>query len=152
MGRITSGIGLASGLPTKDIIDQLMSLEARPKTLLKNRIDAATAQRLAYTDLAARLTSLRLSASAFKKIATFQQANASTSDENVLTATAAAGAAKGTFSFQVARLVSAQQSVSGGFADATSQKVGAGTVTIEMGGGEISSQTTLSRLCRGRAA
>src|SRR5688572_13013253 len=102
MAGITSGVGLASGLPTKDIIDQLMALEARPKVLLRNRMDAANAQRLAYTDLAARLTSLRLSATAFKKSATFQQASASTSDQNVLTATAAAGASKGTFQFQVA--------------------------------------------------
>src|SRR5688500_14278417 len=117
MGRITSGIGLASGLPTKDIIDQLMSLEERPKTLLKNRIDLANAQRLAYTDLAARLTSLRLSASAFKKTATFQQARATSTDEDILTGSAAAGAAKGNFQFQVARLVSAQQAVSAGFVD-----------------------------------
>src|SRR2546430_5463259 len=82
MAGITSSIGLASGLPTKDIIDQLMSLEARPKTLLKNRMDAANAQRLAYTDLAARLTSIRLSASAFKKTATFQQAVARSSNED----------------------------------------------------------------------
>src|SRR2546421_287017 len=144
MAGITSSIGLASGLPTKDIIDQLMSLEARPKTLLKNRMDAANAQRLAYTDLAARLTSIRLSATAFKKAATFQQATATSSDQNVLTATAASGASKGTFQFQVTRLVSAQQSISAGFTDTASQKVGAGTLTIEMGGGEISSQTLLS--------
>ncbi|HEV8606506.1 MAG TPA: flagellar filament capping protein FliD [Tepidisphaeraceae bacterium] len=146
MAGITSGVGLASGFPTKDIIDQLMSLEARPKVLLKNRMDLANAQRLAYTDLAARLTSIRLSATAFKKTATFQQATASSSDENVLTANAAAGASKGTFQFQVARLVSAQQAVSAGFTDTESQKVGAGTITIEMGGGEISSQTVLSKL------
>jgi len=146
MAGITSSVGLASGLPTKDIIDQLMSLEARPKTLLKNRLDAANAQRLAYTDLAARLTSIRLSATAFKKAATFQQATASSSDQNVLTATAASGASKGTFQFQVTRLVSAQQSISAGFTDTASQKVGAGTLTIEMGGGEISSQTLLANL------
>src|SRR4051794_13550050 len=134
MAGISSGVGLVSGLPTKDIIDQLMVLEARPKTLLKARMDAANTQRLAYTDLAARLTSIRLSATAFKKTATFQQSTATSSDQNVLTATAAAGASKGTFQFQVARLVSAQQSVSAGFAD-TSEKVGAGTLTIEMGGG-----------------
>ncbi len=146
MAGISSGVGLASGFPTKDIIDQLMSLEAQPKVILKNRMDAANSQRLAYTDLAARLTSIRLSATAFKKATTFQQATASTSDESVLTASAAAGASKGTFQFQVARLVSAQQSVSAGFSDTASQKVGAGTVTIEMGGGEISSQTVLSKL------
>jgi flagellar hook-associated protein 2 len=150
MAGITSGVGLASGLPTKDIIDQLMALEARPKALLKNRMDAANAQRLAYTDLAARLTSIRLSATAFKKSATFQQATATSSDQSVLTASAAAGASKGTFQFQVARLVSAQQSVSAGFTDTESQKVGAGTLTVEMGGGEISSQTLLSNLNGGQ--
>src|SRR5215212_9653697 len=104
MAGITSGVGIASGFPTKDIIDQLMSLEARPKALLKTRMDAANSQRLAYTDLAARLTSIRLSASAFKKSTTFQQAVAHSSNENVLTASAAAGASKGSFQFQVARL------------------------------------------------
>jgi flagellar hook-associated protein 2 len=150
MAGITSGVGLASGLPTKDIIDQLMALEERPKTLLKGRMDAANAQRLAYTDLAARLTGIRLSASAFKKSATFQQATATSSDQSVLSATAAAGAGKGTFQFQIARLVSAQQSVSAGFTDTSSQKVGAGTLTVEMGGGEISSQTLLSNLNGGQ--
>src|SRR4051794_20286258 len=146
MAGISSGVGLVSGLPTKDIIDQLMSLEARPKTLLKTRMDAANAQRLAYTDLAARLTGIRLSATTFKKSTTFQQATAHSSDENVLTASTAAGASKGNFQFQVARLVAAQQAVSAGFVDATSAKIGAGTLTIEMGGGEIHSQTVLSKL------
>jgi len=41
--------------------------------LLKNRLDAANAQRLAYTDLAARLTSIRLSATAFQKAAPFSR-------------------------------------------------------------------------------
>ncbi len=150
MAGITSGVGLASGLPTKDIIDQLMSLEARPKTLLQARISTTNSQKLAYTDLAARLTSIRLSATTFKKSATFQQASATSSDQSILTATAASGASKGTFQFQVARLVSAQQSVSAGFADTASQKVGAGTLTIEMGGGEISSQTLLSNLNGGK--
>jgi len=146
MAGITSSVGLASGLPTKDIIDQLMALEAQPKTQIQSRLDATNSQKLAYTDLVARLTSIRLSATTFKKTATFQQATASSSDQNVLTATAASGAAKGTFQFQVARLVSAQQAISAGFTDTASQKVGAGTLTIEMGGGEISSQTLLANL------
>jgi flagellar hook-associated protein 2 len=64
----------------------------------------------------------------------------------VLTATASAGAAVGSFQFQVARLVTTQQSVSNGFTDVTSTKVGAGTLTIEMGGGEVNAQTLLSQL------
>ena len=40
MGTITSGIGLVSGINTGQIIDQLMALESRPKTLLQTRIDS----------------------------------------------------------------------------------------------------------------
>ena len=83
MGTITSGIGLISGLNTKDIIDQLMAIESRPKTLLQTRIDATNQQKLAYTDLSARLTSLNLSALTFQKPSTFQTATASSSNEGV---------------------------------------------------------------------
>ena len=51
MGRISTGIGLVSGINSKDIIDQLMALESRPKNTLQTRIDSITQQKLAYTDL-----------------------------------------------------------------------------------------------------
>ena len=41
MGRISSSVGLVSGIDTKGIIDQLMALESRPKAQLQNRIDDA---------------------------------------------------------------------------------------------------------------
>ena len=146
MGRISAGVGILSGIPSKDIIDQLMALEARPKQLYQQRIDETNARKLAYTDLSARLTGLKLSATTLKKPTTFQAANATSSNEDVISATAAAGAAKGSYQFQVARLVASQQSVSAGFADAENAPVGAGTITLELGGGEISSQTALAQL------
>ena len=152
MGRITTGIGLVSGIPSKDIIDQLMALEARPKDTLKARVDSVTQQKLAYADLSTRLTGLKLTATTLKKPSSFQAANATSSDENVLTATAANGAAIGNYQFQVARLVTTQQSVSAGFADFDTTKVGAGTITIEQGGGELSSQTLMSQLNGGTGA
>src|SRR5688500_11573239 len=145
MGRISSGIGLVSGINSKDIIDQLIALESRPKQLIQQRIDQTNSQKLAYTDLSTRLTSLRLSASSLKKTTTFTQATATTSNENVLTASTAAGAAKGSYQFQVARLVTAQQSVTAGFANEQS-KVGAGTLTFELGGGDIGASTALAQL------
>src|SRR3982751_588162 len=117
MGRISSGIGLVSGINSKDIIDQLMALEAKPKDLLQTRIDSVNQQKLAYTDLATRLTALKLNGTSLKKPTFFQNATTSSSDENVLTATAQAGAAVGSFQFQVARLVTSQQTVSEGFTD-----------------------------------
>src|SRR3954470_7063516 len=149
MGRITTGVGLVSGINSKDIIDQLMQLEARPKDLLQTRVDSVGKQRLAFTDLQARLSSIRIFGQSGQKPQSFAAATTTSSDENVLTATAANGAAVGSFQFQVARLVTTQQAVSGGFASIDT-KVGAGTITIEQGGGEVSSQTLLSDLRGGQ--
>src|SRR4051812_1815035 len=146
MGKITSGVGLVSGINSKDIIDQLMTLEAKPKDLIQKRIDSVNDQQVAYTDLKTRLTGMRIQASSFKKPSFFQASTANSSDEDVLTATATNGAAVGSFQFQVARLVTTQQTVSRGFVDFASAKVGAGTITIENGGGDLQRETLLSEL------
>src|SRR5687768_4833024 len=117
MGRISSSIGLVSNIDYGAIIDQLMKLESRPKDKLQERIDQATERKLAYTELSTRLSGLRLTATTLKKPSTFQAASATSSNEDVLTATAANGATVGNYQFQVARLVTTQQSVSSGFAD-----------------------------------
>jgi flagellar hook-associated protein 2 len=145
MGRISTGIGLISGINSRDIIEQLMSLEARPKQMIQTRIETVNLQRMAFTDLRTRLTGLRMTASALKRPSTFQEAATSSSNENVLTATAARGAAVGSYQFQVARLVSTHQTVSRGFTSPDA-RIGAGTLTIEMGGGELKSQTPLAQL------
>lgn len=145
MGTITSGVGLISGINSRDIIDQLMRIESRSKDLLQARIDKANQQKLAYTDLSTRLTSLRISATTLKKPSTFTQAITTSSNEAVLTATAGPGAAVGSYQFQVARLVTSQQSVTRGFSS-DKAKVGAGTITLEMGGGDLKKQSPLSSL------
>src|SRR3954451_20986322 len=145
MGRITTGTGLVSGINSKDIIDQLMKIEEQPKDLLQTRVDSANQQRLAYTDLLTRLSSVKVFGQTVGKPQAFGAAATTSSDENVLTATTSTGAAIGSFQFQVARLVTTQQSVSNGFVNPNT-KVGAGSITIEQGGGEGSNQTLLSDL------
>src|SRR5512147_1488866 len=105
MGTVTSGVGLVSGINYSQMIDQLMAIEQRPKDLLQKRVDAANNQKLAFTDLATRLTGMRLSATTLKKAATFLNRSATSSNDNALTVSAASGAAKGTYQFQVSRLV-----------------------------------------------
>src|SRR5687768_1971949 len=146
MGRISTGVGLVSGINSRDIIDQLIQLESRPKNLLQARIDSTNQEKLAFTELMTRLSTIKIFGTTMKKPQTFAAATTTSSDENVLTATAANGAAIGSFQFQVARLVTTQQAVSAGFVDVTSAKVGAGTVTVAVGGGEVSSQTMLADL------
>lgn len=146
MGQITTGVGLVSGLNSKDIIDQLMAIEGRKKDLVQARVDAIATQRTAYVDVSTRLTSLRISAQQFAKPSFFQAAQATSSDENIITASASKGAAVGSYQFQVARLVQSQQLVSKGFTDFDSTPVGAGTITIEAGGGEVTQENALSDL------
>ena len=74
MGRITSSVGLVSGIDSAAIIDQLMKLEERPKAQLQDRIDESNKQKLAYTDISTRLTSLRLVSTKLKKPSTFEAA------------------------------------------------------------------------------
>ena len=109
MGRISSGVGLVSGINSKDIIDQLIALESRPKDLLKARMDGVDQQKLAYTDLLTRLTSLNINVTSLTKPSTFNNATVNSSNPNVLTATAAPSAPPGSYQFQVARTVTTQQ-------------------------------------------
>lgn len=145
MGRITTGVGLVSGINSKDIIDQLMKIESQPKDLLQTRVDSANQQKLAFTDLLTRLSSVKVFGQTVQKPQAFGAASTTSSDESVMTATASAGAAIGSYQFQVARLVTTQQAVSNGFVNPNT-KVGAGTIMIEQGGGEVSNQTLLSDL------
>ncbi len=145
-GPISSGIGLLSGLPTQDIIDQLMAIEARPIQLLNNRIQTVQTQRTALAELSARLLSLRNTVARFDEISFFRASKATSSDENVLTATAGDGAVQGLFGFRVKSLVSNHQLISDGFVDADQQAVGAGTLTYELGSGHLDRETSLDRL------
>ncbi len=146
MGTITSGVGLVSGINYSQMIDSLMAIEKRPVDLLTQRVTTSNNQKAAFSDLATQLSTLKTSASSLAQASTFLNRTASSSNENALTVTAASGAANGTYQFQVSRLVSSQQAVSAGFTNTSTDPVGAGTVTLELGGGEINSETSLAQL------
>jgi len=131
MGGITTGIGLFSGIDTATLIQQLLSLEARPKALAQRRMAQLQLQQTAYMDVNARMSALRSAASGFRTNKTFSTMAASSSNANVLTATAGVGASPGSYSFVVDRLVSSQQLLSRGFADRDVSSVGATAFTFE---------------------
>src|SRR6185369_6794675 len=66
--------------------------------------------------------------------------------ESVLTATSAATAPPGTYSFAVSRLVSTQQTITRGFTDTAATALGAGTLTFEFGPAGLSADTDLRQL------
>src|SRR3569832_2175015 len=98
MGGITSGTGLFSGINSANIIEQLLAIESRPKQLVQRRVAQLQAQTGGYLDINARLSALQPAASSFRINKTFQSMLATSSDPTILSATASAGAAPGTYS------------------------------------------------------
>ena len=145
MAQITSSVGLISGIDTGAIINELISIDAEPVTLLQDQIASATAQNDAYTSLETQINAIQSVGQTLALPQTFQNATANSSNQNVLTATTSVGAAVGTYQLQVAQLVNTQQTISQGYSNPNSL-VGAGTITLEEGGGLASSQTPLADL------
>lgn len=145
MAQITSSVGLESGINTGQIIAELVSLDAEPVTQLENRVDVANAQTQAYQLLGTQLQSLQQIGQSLELPTTFNNATATSSDQTVLTGTAAVGAAAGSYNLNVASLVTSQQAISNGYSSPNAL-VGTGTITISQGGGQASSQTTLAEL------
>ncbi len=148
MGQITSGVGLISGIDTASLIDQLMAIEARPKTLVQQRSAVLTAQQVAFQEISAKLLTLKLSTDSLATRTTFNTNTATSSNEDVLGVSAGSSAVPGTYDFVVSRLITTQQLVTGGFADrdATAIAPSGGTLTFEAGDGKLTNDVRLSRL------
>ncbi|MEZ6243544.1 MAG: flagellar filament capping protein FliD [Phycisphaerales bacterium] len=146
MGGITSGVGLFSGIDTASLIEQLLAVEARPRTLAQNRLLQLQTQQAAYLDLNSRLSALKTAAAKFRTSLTFDAKSATSSDSDVLSATAGAGAAPGTYSFIVDRLVSARQLLSRGFSDRDTSAAGIGSLTFEDNRARLDRITNLAQL------
>lgn len=148
MGQISSGTGLISGINTAQLIEQLIAIDARPKTLLTSRNAVLTSQTVAFQDINAKLLSLKLTAGGFTSNSIFNSTSVSTSNPTVATATSGSAATPGSYSFTVARLVSTQQLITKGFTDATATPVAptGGTLTFEQGDARLDAETQLSQL------
>ncbi len=149
MAGIASGVGLLSGLPTQQIIDQLIAIDSRPLATLQGRVSQIQAQRTAFTDVSARLLALRNSITRFDEPSFFRKSKATSTNESVLSAVAEEGAVQGTFQFQVRSLVTNHQIISRGFANADQQPIGTGELSFEIGNGRLNRETSLESLNNG---
>jgi len=146
MSNITSGVGIFSGIDSRAIIDSLIQSASRPKTAAQQRIVTLQAQQTSFLDLNSRLNALKTAATKFNTSRLFEAAAAVSSADTVLTATAATGAAQGSYAFTVDRLVSSQQVLSRGFADSTISSAGASQFVFESAEARIDSSTRLAPL------
>lgn len=96
--------GLATGLDTTALVNQLMAVERQPLTLLQTNKLKLQAVSAAFQDLNSRLVTLKGKADSLRDPATFFPRAVASSTESVATAIAGPGTARGTFSLTVTDL------------------------------------------------
>ena len=102
--------GLASGLDTASIIDQLMAVERQPRTRIELRQAAEQARRDGLNDVSTKLRSLKLAAADLRSTSVWADTQTVTSsDTSKLDVRRTAGAGPGGYDVQVTRLASSTQ-------------------------------------------
>lgn len=146
MSGITSGTGIFSGVNSADLIEQLLAIDARPKTALQRRSSSISLQQTVFRDFNSKLGNMRSILRGIREAKTFRAAKATSTNEAAIKATAANNAASGSYEFTVDRLVSTQQMLSRGFGDRDTAGLGATRFTIESTLGRLDRDTALSEL------
>lgn len=127
--------GLNSGLPTGDIIDQIMSIERRPAVLLEIQQADKTNIITALKALQAKFLAMGTSLGTLARTSTFEATKIDISDNSFLTASAEGRVGAGTYDIQVLSLARNHQLASQGFADEFTASFGTGTITLALGDG-----------------
>jgi flagellar hook-associated protein 2 len=107
--------GLITGLDTNNIISQLMQIERQPITRLQQQITGLQSQQSALRDLRTKLLALRNSVQDFRLKDIFNQYQAASSEEKVMTAgVSGENPVVGSYSVNVTQLASATVASSSG--------------------------------------
>lgn len=146
MSGISSGVGIISGINTGQLIDQLLSIEGRPKALAQQRVLGLQKQQAAYLDLSGKLGALKTAAQAFRLNKLFQSVTASSTNADVLSASATVGASQGSYTFVVDRSATSQQLLSRAFSDRAVSALGLTSLVVEPDKARLDSDTELSQL------
>src|SRR3989304_5204913 len=136
--------GLASGLDTNSIVDQLMAIERQPQTRLLQRQRVEEARQNGLRDVSTRLANLKSAAAALRDSTLWADVQTvESSDASRATATRTSGAAAGAYDLTITQLARAQQLTQGSAVTAAAAgdtlhlQVGSGTtvnVAIKAGG------------------
>ena len=116
----TSVDGLVSGLNTAQIISQLMQIEAQGQTRLVSRQKQVDAVVAAYQGLNTKLLAFSKAGDGLSKATNWSSYRATSSDTDVVSASASSSALTGTLSFVVQKLALAASMSSSGTVSSTS--------------------------------
>ena len=128
-GLSISGVG--SGLDIQGIVGQLVQAEGAPRrNLLASREASYEATLSGLSKLKSAASELSSAAFDLRSLDTFRTRAVTSSNEDILTATASPGTALGKYQVEVGQLATAQKQASAGFADSTAT-VGSGQLTFD---------------------
>jgi flagellar hook-associated protein 2 len=133
MGRIQSSVGLVTGIPIQDTVDQLMALQAQPRDALTARLKLLATQQAAVTDLTASVLGVQFAAKRLKVLDIFQQKAVASSNTSLLTGAASSLVPAGQFQFVPVRQASTHHALSSGLA-ARDEALGGGSLSFRFGG------------------
>ncbi len=127
--------GLVSGLQTGDLIAELMKAERAPITRMESTKEEYQNKISLLQDLSLKLSTLKISADTLNTSSLYGARAVTSSQENVLTASAQSGAPTGRYTIQVGEslwLISWQSGVT---SNPSAQVFGTGTITLQVGSG-----------------
>lgn len=126
--------GIASGLDTTQLVDAIITAERAGARLLEARQEQKTRELSTYSSIEALLVALKTEAARLARSQSFDISAFTVSDSTVLDASSPGLVASATYDIEVRKLAQAHQIASQGFAS-TSDVVGTGTFSVQVGGG-----------------
>ena len=132
MSTISFG-GLATGLDTASLIEELMTVERQPLTLLENDKTWLNNRLSALQTLDAKFNSFLIKAEDIGSSEDIGAKKVSQSNQDYFSASASADALSGNYQVEVVSLARVQKDVSQGYADKTTQEFGIGNLTLTVG-------------------
>jgi flagellar capping protein FliD len=134
--------GLLTGIDTASLIEQLMALERRSLTVYESRKETWEEKRDALDTLETKLTNLRSTARTLSDADELKAFNVSSSDSDILTASANYNAFEGTHTVVINQLANAERWVHSAGEEYAEDYVGAGTFIYSYNHKETSVTTT----------
>ncbi len=145
-GGSLSGIsfaGLASGIDSNQIIDQLIQLQSRPITLMQNKQGTLQTQITALQTVNTNLLSVLSQADRLSKSDSFNIFTASSTDSDVAAVTSSTSASPGSFSLEVTQVAQGRSLVSSSFESSTDARGLSGDMVINGKGITLSATMSL---------
>ncbi|MEM9035354.1 MAG: flagellar filament capping protein FliD [Actinomycetota bacterium] len=145
--------GIASGLDTNSIIDQLMAIERNPIVLMEQRQSGYQSRVDAWSSVTTQMSSLRSSVDSLRDLSDFDDLVAArSSNEDAVEVNVTTGGSTGNLSFTVDQLATSHQVASTTTYTSTADSVGAGTLTISVAGVDQEFTTTAGTTVENLAA